>query len=215
MTRLQKEVNRLILQKGCTTRYDEKTGDLNIDYQGKELLTLPKDGLICYDTNNQKTEQRKNMFYGIADLIHKAIEYVSLYECAPQMKAESVQHYRRLAKYNGIVLAGMHDDTHGYMFTTWIETNDQNYVIQGDYSRNYDYVKEVFVTRSGLIDEQKLFSNEQLGLLRLCLEYTLENNENMTYDQERNMDALRGQIGEIIAPETAAEEQEQSLQQNM
>ena len=83
MTRLQKEVRRQIPKTDCTARYDEQTGNLNIDYEGTELLSLHEDDIIYFKKENHLTEQHLNQYYKAKDLIDKATEYVRAYECAP------------------------------------------------------------------------------------------------------------------------------------
>ena len=114
------------------------------------------------------------------------------------MEAESVKQYRRLASYDGVVLAAMEDEKYGFMFTTWNETADRKYVSGGDYSPNYGYVKEVFATRSGLIDKQRLFNDEQL-----------------TYEQERDISERAEQIGGLLPPDTVMQETAKVVQPNI
>lgn len=215
MTRLQKEVRRQLPKTGCTANYDEQTGNLNIDCEGAELLSLHGDDIIYFKKENHQTEQRLDQYHAISDLIDKAAEYVRAYERAPQMEAEDVKQYRRLASYNGVVLAGMEDDTHGFMFTTWRESADRKEVRDGDYSPNYEYVKEVFATRSGLIDKQRLFNDKQIGVLLRCLHFTADNDESLTYEQERDIRELTEQVGGLLPPGAAAQEPETSLGQSM
>lgn len=215
MTRLQKEVRRQLPKTGCTARYDEQTGNLNIDCEGAELLSLHGDDIIYFKKENHQTEQRREQYHEVKDLIDKAAEYVRLYERALQMEAQDVKQYRRLASYNGVVLAGMEDDTHGFMFTTWNESADRRFVTNGDYSPNYEYVKEAFATRSGLIDKQRLFNDKQMEVLLRCLHFTAENDESLTYEQERNISKLADQIGGLLPPGIAAQEPKTSLGQTM
>ena len=76
-------------------------------------------------------------------------------------------------------------------------------------------MKEAFVTRSGLIDKQRLFSDKQLGVLLRCLHFTADNDENLTYEQERNIGKLADQIGGLLPPSTESQEPETSFGQSM
>ena len=214
MTNLQEEICRLLPKMDCTARYDETTGHMNIDYEGTELLSLHADGIIHYKNEDHQTEQRREQYYKVSNLIHETDEYVRLYEQAPQMEAEGVTEYRRLATYNGIVMAGMRSEKYGYMFTTWNESSDRKHVDIGDYSPDYDYVKESFIARSGLIDKRRLFHDEQLKILYDSLTFTAENNDSLTYDQEQKFKKLMEQIEDVL-PEVSAETPNQAFQQNM
>ncbi len=216
MTSLQKEVSRRLPELNCTSRYDERSGRLNIDYEGTELLSLHKNKIVFFREENHQPEERLAQYYKVNDLIHKAAEYVRAYDAAPPMEAEGVREFRRLASYNnGIVMAGREDKYHGYMFTTWIESDDRKHVEVGDYSPDYEYVKESFITRSGLIDKVRVFSDEQLRKLYSCLCYTAENNESLTYGQERNLKEMMWQIANAVPDIHAAESPSNASQQNM
>lgn len=215
MTKLQKEVRRLIFQTDCTASYEEKTGHLNINYDGSELLSLRADGFIYFDKHNIIREQRNNKFFEIKNLIDSVTKYIRLYEQAPQMEAQNVKEYRRLATYNGIVMAGMEDDRFGFKFTTWNESLDRKFVSDGDYSQNFGYVEEVFATRSGLVNQERLFNDQQLSLLNYCLNFTIGNDQNLTYEQERDISDLIDQITRLLPPDSIEEETEDSLQQDL
>ena len=46
----------------------------------------------------------------------------------------------------------------------WMEvSSDGNSVFWGDYSPNYEYVKEAFAVRSGLVSKDRLFSENRIG----------------------------------------------------
>lgn len=215
MTRLQKEISRLLPQTGCTAKYVSQTGYLDIYYEGTELCSLHTDNQIYYQYDNQQSKDRTSKYFEIKDLIGKANEYVRIYEQSPQMKAQGVGEYRRMTAYNNTVLAGMDNGQYGFMFTTWWEASDQSYVTDGDYSPNYDYVKEVFAARSGLIDKNRLFTNNQLKNLYDSLSFMQENNDNLTFDQDQDMKKLKEQIESILPHAAESENQNESFQQNL
>ena len=46
----------------------------------------------------------------------------------------------------------------------WMEvSSDGDSVFWGDYSPNYEYVKEAFAVRSGLVSKCRLFSENRIG----------------------------------------------------
>ena len=106
------------------------------------------------------------------------------------MGIADMKEYRRLAEYNDTVLAGMYSEQHGSMFTTWRQSKDRSYVSGGDYSLNYACAKESFATRFGLIDENRLFTEEETANLYRCVDFTKGNCATLTYEQEKALDAL-------------------------
>lgn len=128
------------------------------------------------------------------DKIHQEVrairEYVGLYEEAPQMEADGVHDYRKLAEYGNIVLAGTYSENYGFMFTTWNQDKERGYVSSGDYSPNYEYAKESFVRRSGLIQEQRLFQPAEAENLYRCVDYARNHCGSLTFEQSKALDEL-------------------------
>ena len=77
------------------------------------------------------------------------------------MKVANVSEYRQLAAFGDTVLAAKHSENHGFEFVTWKQNADGRAVFWGDYSPNYEYAKESFAVRSGLIPESRLFSEQE------------------------------------------------------
>ena len=92
-------------------------------------------------------------------------EYVGLYEHAPQMNADGVTDYRQLAAFGNTVLAATYSEKNGFMFCTWKQNESGDSVFWGDYSPNYEYVKEAFAVRSGLVSKDRLFSENESAYL--------------------------------------------------
>ena len=54
----------------------------------------------------------------------------------------------------------------------WLEvSSDGNSVFWGDYSPNYEYVKEAFAVRSGLVSKHRLFSEKESADLCRCVDF--------------------------------------------
>ena len=49
------------------------------------------------------------------------------------------------------------------MFCIWKQNESGDSVFWGDYSPNYEYVKEAFAVRSGLVSKDRLFSENRIG----------------------------------------------------
>lgn len=64
----------------------------------------------------------------------------------------------------------------------------------GDYSPNYEYVKEAFAVRSGLVNKYRLFSEKESVDLYRCLDFAKANCETLTYEQERQLDKLQEKL---------------------
>ena len=145
-------------------------------------------------------------------------EYVGLYEHAPQMKAADVSDYRQLSVFGDTVLAATYSEKNGFMFCTWKQNADGDSVFWGDYSPNYEYVKEAFAVRSGLVSKDRLFSENESAYLCRCVDFTKGNCETLTYEQERQLDKLQEKLTDaypFLEAEPPTFEQVSPPQQNM
>ena len=137
---LQKE-----LSKWLRDRYDTKmdgNGWLEVSSDGIPLCRIKYNGQFLSNADqNLSCEYRSKIAY-IQDEISTVREYVGLYEHAPQMKADGVSDYRQLAAFGDTVLAATYSEKNGFMFCTWKQNADGDSVFWGDYSPNYEYVKE-------------------------------------------------------------------------
>ena len=84
----------------------------------------------------------------------------------------------------------MYSKNYGFVFTTWDQDKKRSYVSGGDYSSNYEYVKEAFVRRSGLIREQRLFQPAEAENLYRCVDYARNHCDSLTFEQSKALDEL-------------------------
>ena len=101
----------------------------------------------------------------------------------------------------------------------WMEvSSDGDSVFWGDYSPNYEYVKEAFAVRSGLVSKDRLFSENESAYLCRCVDFAKANCETLTYEQERQLDKLQEKLTDgypSLEAEPPTFEQSAASQQNM
>ena len=137
---LQKE-----LSKWLRDRYDTKmdgNGWLEVSSDGIPLCRIKYNGQFPSNADQNLSDEYRSKIADIQDEISTVREYVGLYEHAPQMKADGVSDYRQLAAFGDTVLAATYSEKNGFMFCTWKQNADGDSVFWGDYSPNYEYVKE-------------------------------------------------------------------------
>ena len=162
---LQKE-----LAKRLKARYDTKmdgNGWLEVSSDGVPLCRIKYNGQFLSNADQNLSDEYRSKIADIQDEISTVREYVGLYEHAPQMKAADVSDYRQLATFGDTVLAATYSEKNGFMFCTWKQNADGDSVFWGDYSPNYEYVKEAFAVRSGLVSKHRLFSENESADLTL------------------------------------------------
>ena len=126
-------------------------------------------------------------------------EYEKLMERAPQIKASGLEgDYRLLAEFNDVVLAG-HQTRYGMEFVTWECVQNHTSLWQGHYyGDNYEGAKQDFVTRAGLIPQDRLLSSEQLAEVYRCVHETLDSEYPMTGEREKLLKDVAVQIERAV-----------------
>lgn len=213
---LQKE-----LAKRLKARYDTKMDGnewMEVSSDGIPLCRIKYNGQFLSNADQNLSDEYRSKIADIQDEISTVREYVGLYEHAPQMKAADVSDYRQLASFGDTVLAATYSEKNGFMFCTWKQNADGDSVFWGDYSPNYEYAKEAFAVRSGLVSKHRLFSEKESADLYRCLDFAKVNCETLTYEQERQLYKIQDKLTDAY-PSLEAEpptfEQESAPQQNM
>ena len=138
---LQKE-----LAKRLKARYDTKmdgNGWLEVSSDGIPLCRIKYNGQFLSNADQNLSDEYRSKIADIQDEISTVRKYVGLCEHAPQMQAADVSDYRQLAAFGDTVLAATYSEKNGFMFCTWKQNADGDSVFRGDYSPNYEYVKEL------------------------------------------------------------------------
>ena len=190
---LQKE-----LAKRLKVRYDTKMDGnewLEVSSDGIPLCRIKYNGQYLSNADQNLSDEYRSKIADIQDEISTVREYVG-----------------------DTVLAATYNEKNGFMFCTWKQNESGDSVFWGDYSPNYEYVKEAFAVRSGLVSKDRLFSENESADLCRCVDFTKGNCETLTYEQERQLYKLQEKLTDAY-PSLEAEpptfEQESAPQQNM
>lgn len=213
---LQKELAKRL--RGRFETEPDGDGWLAVSSDGMPLCRVKYNGNCIVNDNPYLSEEYIGKIAEVQNELLTVKEYISLYEHAPQMKAADVSDYRQLASFGDTVLAATYSEKNGFMFCTWKQNADGDSVFWGDYSPNYEYVKEAFAVRSGLVSKHRLFSENESADLCRCVDFTKGNCETLTYEQERQLDKLQEKLTDgypSLEAEPPTFEQESTLQQNI
>lgn len=218
MTLYQEELLRRLPMLNCTGYYGYRDGLLHIFHENLPLCSQTAEGFLRFFHDQLEAFIQTDVFNKVQEEARNIREYVSLYEAAPQMDADGVREYRKLAEYGNIVLAGRYSKDHGFMFTTWEQDKARHFVSSGDYSQNYAYVKESFVRRSALLSQERLFLPEEAKNLYRCVDFTRKNCDTLTFEQSKALEELAEKLS-IGYPEIEENppsfETEEPSQQNL
>ena len=145
---------------------------------------------------------------------------MTLIEQAPDLKADGLgENYKHLAEFNGAVLAG-HPSRYGVEFVTWEWSCGRTGLWQGHYydpgsgPNGYLSAKQDFCVRSGLMDQHRLFTNEQLAEVYRCVSETSENAYPITPERQKLLEGVSEQIRWAVPdlPELVRQSNERELE---
>ena len=213
--RFLQEVEQKLLRKELDARLLED-GLVHVRWNGQPLCSVDRDGIVRFrpaDITGPEVDRQLRTVIQTAGHIK---EYMRIFECAPALKAIGLEDtYKVLADFGDAVLAGRSCKT-GAKFVTWEWDFDRQGVHAGHYfMENYEAAKLDFAVRAGLINEQRLFSDEQLAVIRNACEFALEDDATLSYAEEKQLQSVQEQIELLLPQQEQEQEQHSEMEQTM
>ena len=207
------EVEQKLLRKELDAKLLDD-GLIHIRWNEKPLCSVDRDGIVRFrpaDITGPEVDRRLRTVIQTAGHVK---EYMRIFERAPALKGIGLEDtYKVLADFGDAVLAGRSCKT-GAKFVTWEWDFDRQGVHAGHYfMENYEAAKQGFAVRAGLVESQRLFSDEQLAVIRNACAFALEDDATLSYAEEKQLQSVQEQT-ELLLPQ---EEQEQrsTMEQTM
>ena len=189
-------------------------GLIRIKWNGQPLCSVDRDGIVRFRPADITGPEVDRQLRTVIQTAGHVKEYMRIFERAPALKAIGLDDtYKVLADFGDAVLAGRSCKT-GAKFVTWEWDFDRQGVHVGHYfMENYEAAKKDFAVRAGLVESQRLFSDEQLAVIRNACAFALEDDATLSYAEEKQLHSVQEQI-ELLLPQ---EEQEQrsTMEQTM
>lgn len=216
MNRYLSEVSRKISGNGVTVTPDEDAGVIKVLHHNSPLCVIGADG-IRYNKDHINTEQKEELLHEIRNQVPNIAEYIKAFENAPPLAAEGLEEgYCLIAEHNRVVLAGKDMGKYGYQFVTWGRTYGDTGLTHGHYMNdNYPAAKEDFVVRSGLVDSNRMFNEEQLKRVYCALDYYRWQNPDITDKQDTECKDIMEKIEHTVPDADSALHEEQSSEMNI
>ncbi len=204
--RYLREVEQKLLHRELDARLLED-GLIHVRWNERPLCSVDGNGTVRFRPADITEPNVDRQLRTVTQTATQVKEYMRIFERAPALKAVGLEDtYKVLADFADAVLAGRLGKK-GARFVTWEWDFDRQGVHTGHYHmENYEAAKLDFAVRAGLINEQRLFSDEQLAVIRNACELALEADATLSYAEEKQLHSVQEQI-DFILPQ---QEQEQS-----
>lgn len=211
--RFLQEIEQKLLHRELDARLLED-GLIRIKWNGQPLCSVDRDGIVRFRPADITGPEVDRQLRTVIQTAGHVKEYMQIFDRAPALKAVGLDDtYKVLADFGDAVLAGQLGKK-GAKFVSWEWDFDRQGVHSGHYfMENYEAAKQDFAVRAGLVESQRLFSDEQLAVIRNACEFALEADATLSYTEEKQLQSVQEQI-ELLLPQ---EEQEQrsTMEQTM
>ena len=211
--RFLREVEQKLLHRELDARLLED-GLVHVRWNKQPLCSVDRDGIVRFRPADITGAEVDRQLRTVIQTAGQVKEYMRVFERAPALKAVGLEDtYKVLADFGDAVLAGRSCKT-GAKFVTWEWDFDRKGVHAGHYfMENYEAAKLDFAARAGLINEQRLFSDEQLAVIRNACAFALEADATLSYAEDKQLQSVQEQI-ELLLPQQT-QEQRPTMEQTM
>ena len=172
--RFLREVEQKLLRRDLDARLLED-GLIRVKWNGQPLCSVDRDGIVRFRPADITGSEVDRKLRTVTQVAAQVKEYMRIFERAPTLKVVGLDDtYKVLADFSDAVLAGQLGKK-GAKFVSWEWDFDRQGVHSGHYfMENYEAAKQDFAVRAGLVESQRLFSDEQLAVIRNACEFALE-----------------------------------------
>ena len=196
--RFLQEVEQKLLRKELDARLLEDSL-IRVKWNGQPLCSVDRDGIVRFRPADITGPEVDRQLRTVIQTAGHVKEYMRIFERAPALKAIGLEDsYKVLADFGDAVLAGRSCKT-GAKFVTWEWDFDRQGVHAGHYfMENYEAAKQDFAVRAGLVESQRLFSDEQLAVIKNACEFALEDDATLSYAEEKKLHSVQEQIEALL-----------------
>ena len=211
--RYLREVEQKLLRKELDARLLED-GLIRVKWNGQPLCSVDRDGIVRFRPADITGSEVDRKLRTVTQVAAQVKEYMRIFERAPALKAAGLEDtYKVLADFGDAVLAGQLGKKCA-RFVTWEWDFDRQGVHAGHYfMENYEAAKQDFAARASLVNEQRLFFDEQLAVIRNACAFALEDDATLSYAEEKQLQSVQEQI-ELLLPQQT-QEQRPTMEQTM
>ena len=207
------EAQRQLIRKGFSA---EKVDDelLRVHRNQVEICLVDGGGSVRFRPKDATDTEADSLLRTVTQTVTEVGEYMRILERAPVLQAVGLdEEYGILADFSDTVLAARIGKK-GAEFVTWEWDFDRRGVHTGHYfMEDYTAAKWDFAVRSGLVDSQRFFSDEQLEAIDQACEYLLMDGAMVTSEDEKALNDVRERIWNLRS--ASVQRERQAMEQTM
>lgn len=179
-------------------------------YKGQEeICRFEKTGAMRFWQDSPFVKERNELHSLLLDLKVRN----DLYLNAKPLECESVRDFRLISEFGNHLLAAKQSKDNEIRFVTWQYDYDRTGVTLGHYyETNYQGALKDFTVRSGLIDENQLFTEEEMTVLYQSCVFRGKNDDDLTFESEQELhnviEKLENNLPQQSIAQESAQEQE-------
>lgn len=159
--------------------------------QGMEVCQFEKSGAQRYYPEMPLVDERIRLNRLMAEMKQAH----DLYADAPPFDAVEAKGFRLISAFGDAVLAAKMSENDEVRFNTWQYTYDRTAVTMGHYfETNYEGAKRDFAIRAGLLDENQLFTEDEMVSLYTAAVFQGQNDKEIGYEDEKKLNTAIGRL---------------------
>lgn len=173
-------------------------------YKGQEeICRFEKTGAMRFWRDSPFVEERKELHSLLLDLKERN----DLYLNAKPLDCEGVRDFRLISEFGNYLLAAKQSKDNEIRFVTWQYDYDRTGVTLGHYyETNYEGALKDFTVRSGLIDENQLFSAEEIAVLYVSCIFRGRHDDDLTFESEQELHTVIEKLESSLPQQSTAQE---------
>lgn len=169
----------------------------------EEICKFEKTGAMRYFKDSPFVAERKELHKLLLDLK----EHYDLYLNAKPLDCEGVRDFRLISEFRNHLLAAKQSKDNEIRFVTWQYDYDRSGVTLGHYyETNYQGALKDFTVRSGLLDENQLFTEEEMAVLYASCVFRGRNDDDLTFENEQELQAVIEKLESNLPQQSMAQE---------
>lgn len=182
MNIFEKEIMRRVKELDCKAIYHEINGSISVTYDGVHIAEI---SFGTADKVSGLTDEETKKFLHIKRLCENVANYCEAYESGEPIDIPDFSDgYRVIFSVGNAKMAARFDRASGFEFIIWSDY---------EYPRFYEDYNEAcgkYAVLSGLVDAERVFSDEELQTLCYCVYAVTEMCDTLTDDMTKLLNDL-------------------------